>query len=70
MTQRLHRDIGIPIGNDEGGFTYVGIIKDVRLQSIGQPDEYNAFYCASGADRMSHFYVKLHKGANKMAFAD
>lgn len=70
MTQRLHRDIGIPIGNDEGGFTYVGIIKDVRLQSIGQSEEYNTFYCASGADRMSHFYVKLHKGANNKAFAD
>ena len=31
MTQRLHRDVGIPVGNSEGDFTYVGIIKDVRL---------------------------------------
>ena len=70
MTQRLHRDVGIPVGNAEGNFTYVGIIRDVRLSSVSQPDEYNVFYCASEADRMSHFYVRLHKGASIRAFAD
>ena len=70
MTQRLHRDVGIPVGSSEGNFTYVGIIKDVRLSSVSQPDEYNVFYCASESDRMSHFYVRLHKGASIRAFAD
>lgn len=49
---------------------YVGIIRDVRLTSVSQPDEYHAFYCVSEKDRMSHFYIRLRAGADFKGFAD
>ncbi len=71
MMSRMHRDIGIPLGYKEGNqFTYVGIIKDVRLTSLAQDDEYYAFYCAEMDSRMSHFYIRLRAGADVKAFAD
>ena len=70
MTQQMHRDIGIPLGHEEGAMKYVGIIRDVRLTSVSQPDEYHAFYCVSEKDRMSHFYIRLRGGADFKGFAD
>jgi len=71
MMSRMHRDVGIPLGYKEGNqFTYVGIIKDVRLTSLAQDDEYYAFYCSTGDTRMSHFYIRLRAGADVEAFAD
>ncbi|MBR3794060.1 MAG: ABC transporter permease [Alistipes sp.] len=71
MMSRMHRDVGIPLGYKEGNqFTYVGIIKDIRLTSLAQDDEYYAFYCSAGDVRMSHFYIRLRAGADVEAFAD
>ena len=71
MMSRMHRDIGIPLGYKEGNqYPYVGIIKDVRLTSLTQDDEYYAFYCAEADSRMSHFYIRLLAGADVKAFAD
>ena len=71
MMNRMHRDIGIPLGYKEGTqYPYVGIIKDVRLTSLAQEDEYYAFYCAEAGSRMSHFYIRLRAGADVEAFAD
>ena len=71
MMNRMHRDIGIPIGYKEGKqYPYVGIIKDIRLTSLAQDDEYYAFYCAEADSRMSHFYIRLRAGANVEAFAE
>ena len=71
MMSRMHRDIGIPLGYKEGDqFTYVGIIKDIRLTSLAQEDEYYAFYCAEADSRMSHFYIRLRAGADVEAFAE
>ena len=71
MMNRMHRDIGIPIGYKEGKqYPYVGIIKDIRLTSLALDDEYYAFYCAEADSRMSHFYIRLRAGANVEAFAD
>ena len=71
MMSRMHRDVGIPLGYKEGNKNpYVGIIKDVRLTSLAQEDEYYAFYCSKGDARMSHFYIRLRAGADVEAFAD
>ena len=71
MMSRMHRDVGIPLGYKEGNqYPYVGIIKDVRLTSLAQDDEYYAFYCSAGDVRMSHFYIRLRAGADVEAFAD
>ena len=71
MMNRMHRDIDIPIGYKEGKqYPYVGIIKDIRLTSLAQDDEYYAFYCAEADSRMSHFYIRLRAGANVEAFAE
>ena len=71
MMNRMHRDIGIPIGYKEGKqYPYVGIIKDIRLTSLAQDDEYYAFYCAEADSRMSHFYIRLRAGADVKAVAD
>ena len=71
IMSRMHRDIGIPIGHKEDILTYVGVIKDVRLTSLTQSDEYHTFYCSTDdSDRMSHFYIRLRAGADVEAFAD
>ncbi len=71
MMSRMHRDVGIPLGYKEGNqFTYVGIIKDIRLTSLVQEDEYYAFYCDKSDLRKSHFYIRLRAGADVEAFAD
>ncbi len=71
MMSRMHLDVGIPLGYKEGKqYPYVGIIKDVRLTSLAQEDEYYAFYCAEADSRMSHFYIRLRAGADVKAFAD
>ena len=71
MMSRMHRDVGIPLGYKEGNqYPYVGIIKDIRLTSLAQEDEYYAFYCSTGDARMSHFYIRLRVGADVEAFAD
>ena len=69
MMSRMHRDIGIPVGQNEDFLTYVGVIKDVRLTSLSQNDEYHAFYVASNST-MSHYYIRLRAGADVEAFAD
>ena len=71
MMSRMHREVGIPLGYKEGNqYPYVGIIKDIRLTSLAQEDEYYAFYCAEADSRMSHFYIRLRAGADVKAFAD
>ncbi len=71
MMSRMHRDVGIPLGYKEGNqYPYVGIIKDIRLTSLAQDEEYYAFYCAEADSRMSHFYIRLRAGADVEAFAD
>ncbi len=71
MMSRMHREVGIPLGYKEGNqYPYVGIIKDVRLTSLTQNEDYNAFYCANEDNRMSHFYIRLRAGADVEAFAD
>ena len=71
MMNRMHRDVGIPLGYKEGNqFTYVGIIKDIRLTSLAQEDEYYVFYCDKSDLRMSHFYIRLRAGADVKAFAE
>ena len=71
MMSRMHRDVGIPLGYKEGNqYPYVGIIKNIRLTSLAQEDEYYAFYCAEADSRMSHFYIRLRAGADVKAFAD
>ena len=69
MMQRMHRDLGIPIGQKEDFLTYVGVIKDVRLTSLSQNDEYHAFYVTSNST-MNHYYIRLRAGADVEAFAD
>ena len=71
MMNRMHRDIGIPIGYKEGGYlTYIGVMKDVRLTSLSQNEEYHAFYCSTDGTRMSHYYIRLRAGADVEAFAE
>ncbi|MBQ8553293.1 MAG: ABC transporter permease [Alistipes sp.] len=71
MMSRMHRDVGIPLGYKEGNqYTYVGIIKDIRLTSLAQEDEYYAFYCDKSDLRKSHFYIRLRAGADVKAFAE
>ena len=71
MMSRMHREVGMPLGYKEGNqFTYVGIIKDVRLTSLAQEDEYYTFYCDKSDLRKSHFYIRLRAGADVKAFAE
>ena len=70
MMQSMHRDVGVPVGHKENEWlTFVGVAKDVRLTSLIQNNDYHVFYCA-GADRMSHFYIRLRAGADVKAFAE
>lgn len=70
MTHNLRLDTGLPIGHkDSGWLTYVGAIQNLRLTSVGNPDEYYAFYCTNKTLH-SHFYIRLQAGADIEAFAE
>ncbi len=67
VMRRLHLDTGYPLGpNSNSEFTTIGIMKDVRLSPVSQPDQHHAFYC--GKD-LGLFYIRLAKGADVKAFA-
>ncbi len=68
IMRQLHLDTGYPLGmNDDSSYNTVGIMKDVRLTPVSQPDQYHAFYCG---DEPGFFYVRLMKGADVKAFAE
>ncbi len=67
IMRQLHLDTGYPLGmNDGSNYNTVGIMKDVRLGSVAQPNQYHAFYCG---DNPGFFYVRLIEGADIKAFA-
>ena len=69
IMQAFNREVGMPIGyHFPEGFNVVGIIKDVRLSSLVNNDDYHAFYCNDPSDK-AHFYVRLREGADVKAFA-
>ena len=66
----FNREVGIPVGyHFQDGLDVVGAMKDVRLTSLANNDDYHAFYCQNG-NYYSHFYVRLRAGADVEAFAD
>ena len=66
----FNREVGIPVGyHFQDGLDVVGTMKDVRLTSLANNDDYHAFYCQNG-NYYSHFYVRLRAGADVEAFAD
>ncbi len=44
-------------------------MKDVRLTSLADNNDYHAFYCGNN-NYYSHFYVRLRAGADVKAFSD
>ena len=68
IMRQLHLDTGYPLGMNSGSdYNTIGIMKDVRLTSVGQPNQYHAFYCG---DDPGFFYVRLVAGADVKAFAE
>ena len=67
IMRQLHLDTGYPLGmNDGSNYNTIGIMKDVRLSPVSQPNEYHAFYCSNDS---GFFYVRLVEGADVKAFA-
>ena len=68
IMRQLHLDTGYPLGMNSGSdYNTIGIMKDVRLTSVGQPNQYHAFYCG---DDPGFFYVRLVARADVKAFAE
>ena len=68
IMRQLHLDTGYPLGMNSGSnYETIGIIKDVRLTSVAQPNQYHAFYCGN---EPGFFYVRLVAGADVKAFAE
>ena len=68
IMRQLHLDTGYPLGmNSDSDYNTIGIMKDVRLTSVGQPNQYHSFYCG---DDPGFFYVRLIEGADVKAFAE
>ncbi len=68
IMRQLHLDTGYPLGkNSDSNYNTVGIMKDVRLTSVAQPNQYHAFYCG---DEPGFFYVRLIEGSDVKAFAE
>lgn len=68
IMRQLHLDTGYPLGMNSGSdYNTIGIMKDVRLTSVAQPNQYHSFYCG---DDLGFFYVRLVKGADVKAFAE
>ena len=67
IMRQLHLDTGYPLGMNSGSdYNTIGIIKDVRLAPVSQPNQYHAFYCSNNS---GFFYVRLVEGADVKAFA-
>ena len=67
IMRQLHLDTGYPLGMNSGSeYNTIGIIKDVRLSSVAQPNQYHSFYCGN---EPGFFYVRLIEGADVKAFA-
>lgn len=67
IMRQLHLDTGYPLGkNSNSNYTTIGIMKDVRLSSVAQPNQYHAFYCG---DEPGFFYIRLVEGADVASFA-
>ena len=67
IMRQLHLDTGYPLGMNSGSdYNTIGIMKDVRLTSVAQPNQYHSFYCG---DEPGFFYVRLIEGADVKAFA-
>ena len=70
IMKSLNREVGIPLNyHFPDGFDVVGIIKDVRLSSLYQNNDYHAFYITNNIQH-SHYYIRLRAGANVKAFAE
>ena len=70
IMKSFNRDVGIPVGyHFQDGFDVVGIIKDVRLSSLYQNNDYHAFYITNNIQH-SHYYIRLRAGADVKAFAE
>ncbi len=68
IMRQLHLDTGYPLGMNSGSdYNTIGIMKDVRLTSVAQPNQYHSFYCG---DDPGFFYVRLVEGADVKAFAE
>ena len=68
IMRQLHLDTGYPLGMNSGSdYNTIGIMKDVRLTSVAQPNEYHSFYCGNDP---GFFYVRLVEGADVKAFAE
>ncbi len=68
IMRQLHLDTGYPLGMNSGSdYNTIGIIKDVRLTSVGQPNQYHSFYCG---DDPGFFYVRLIEGTDVKTFAE
>ncbi len=67
IMRQLHLDTGYPLGMNSGSnYNTIGIMKDVRLSSVAQPNQYHSFYCGN---EPGFFYVRLIEGADVKAFA-
>ena len=67
IMRQLHLDTGYPLGMNSGSeYNTIGIIKDVRLSSVAQPNQYHSFYCGN---EPGFFYIRLIEGADVKAFA-
>ena len=70
IMKSLNREVGIPLGyHFQDGFDVVGVIKDVRLTSLGVDNDHHAFYCNNNSE-LCYYYIRLHAGADVEAFAD
>ena len=68
IMRQLHLDTGYPLGMNSGSdYNTIGIMKDVRLSSVAQPNQYHSFYCGN---EPGFFYVRLVAGADVKAFAE
>ena len=68
IMRQLHLDTGYPLGmNSSSDYNTIGIMKDVRLTSVAQSNQYHSFYCG---DEPGFFYVRLVAGADVKAFAE
>lgn len=67
IMRKLHLDTGNPATPiDINEYHTIGIMNDVRLAAVSQPDQHHVFYCTRDH---AFFYVRLVKGADVTAFA-
>lgn len=69
VSDNLHEDIGVCVGEDFAGYNVCGVLRHVRLTPVSDPTVYSVLACTH-SNKFYTFYLRLCRGADIEAACD